>query len=177
MPPFVPNICHSLVVFPLLLVFLLFEDRSCVFALVGPWGNMRYTYVKKCRYSRCPKTSCLHIKPRFSTYNSGLKIKYFIVEWMPGWFCLHISAHFTDVCCQKISKSYKTSFLAWQLMVDSKHFSTGTVNKEIRQREVVAKVKGVPQLLLIQKQTLLLDWNSIQPRAGSFILCLLHRLE
>ena len=41
-------ICHSLVVFPLLLVFLLFEDRSCVFALVGQAGNMRYTYVKKC---------------------------------------------------------------------------------------------------------------------------------
>ena len=90
-------ICHSLVVFPLLLVFLLFEDRSCVFALVGPGGNMRYTYVKKCRYSRCPKTSCLHIKPHFSTYNSGLKIKYFIVEWMPEWLCLHISVHFTDL--------------------------------------------------------------------------------
>ena len=37
------------------------------------------------------------MKPRFSTYNSGLKIKYFIVEWMPEWLCLHISAHFTDV--------------------------------------------------------------------------------
>ena len=35
---------HSLVVFPLLLIFLLFEDRSCVLALVGPGVNMHYTY-------------------------------------------------------------------------------------------------------------------------------------
>ena len=110
MPPFVPNtsgvkvpistsayIHHSLVVFPLLLVFLLSEDRSCVLALVGPGVNMRYTYVKECRYSWCPKTSCLHIQPRFSTCNSGLKVEYFIVEWLQEWLCLHISAHFTDV--------------------------------------------------------------------------------
>ena len=88
---------HSLVVFPLLLVFLLFEDRSCVLALVGPVVNMRYTYVKKCRYSWCPKTSCLHIQPRLSTCNSGLKVEYVIVEWLQEWLCLHISAHFTDV--------------------------------------------------------------------------------
>ena len=69
---------HSLVVFSLLLVFLLFEDPSCVLALVGQGVNMRY--IKECRYSWCPKTSCLHIPPRFSTCNSGLKIEYFIVE-------------------------------------------------------------------------------------------------
>ena len=50
-----------------------------------------------------------------------------------------------------MSLSYKTSFLAGQRMVDSKHFSTGTVTREIRQREVVAKAKEVPKLLLIQK--------------------------
>ena len=88
---------HSLVVFPLLLVFLLFEDRSCVLALVGPVVNMRYTYVKKCRYSWCSKTSCLHIQPRLSTCNSGLKVEYVIVEWLQERLCLHISAHFTDV--------------------------------------------------------------------------------
>lgn len=38
---------HSLVVFPLLLVVLLFEDRSCVLTLVGPGVYMRYMYVKE----------------------------------------------------------------------------------------------------------------------------------
>ena len=48
-----------MVVFPLLLIFLLFKDRVCVLALVGPGVNMRYTYVKECRYSWCPKTPLL----------------------------------------------------------------------------------------------------------------------
>ena len=156
MPPFVTN-TNSLVVYPLLLVFLLFEERSCVFAPFGPGINMRYAYVKEWRHSRCPKSSCLHIQPRFSTYNSGLKIKYLIVEWLQEWLCLHISAHFADVWCQKISDSimslsYKTSLLAWQRMVDSQHFSTSTATREIRQREVIAKAWGVPKLLLIRRQ-------------------------
>ena len=33
-------------------------------------------------------------------------------------------------------------------MVEDKHFSTSTVTREIRQREVVAKAKGVLKLLL-----------------------------
>ena len=54
-------------------------------------------------------------------------------------------------------------------MVDSKHFSTSTVTREIRQREVVAKAKGVPKLLLVQSQSVFFDWNSVQPRAGSLV--------
>ena len=50
-------------------------------------------------------------------------------------------------------------------MVDSKHFSTSTVTREIRQRKVVAKAKGVPKVLLVQRQTVFFDWNSVQPRA------------
>ena len=45
-------------------------------------------------------------------------------------------------------------------MVDSKHFSTSTVSREIRQREVVAQAKGVRKLLLIQRQTVFFDWNA-----------------
>ena len=33
-------------------------------------------------------------------------------------------------------------------MVDGKHFSTSTVTREIKQKEVVAKAKRVPKLLL-----------------------------
>ena len=51
-----------------------------------------------------------------------------------------------------MSLSYKTSLLACQRMVDSKHFSRSTVTREIRQRKVVAKAKGVPKLLLVQRQ-------------------------
>ena len=46
-------------------------------------------------------------------------------------------------------------------MVDSKHFSTSTVTREIRQRKVVAKAKGVPKLLLVQRETVFFDYNSI----------------
>jgi len=58
-------------------------------------------------------------------------------------------------------------------MVGSKHFSTSTVTREIRQREVVAKAKGVPKLLLVQSQSVFFDWNSVQPRAGclSLVCC------
>ena len=140
---------------------------------------MRYTYVKECRYAWCAKTSCLRIQPRFSTCNSGLKVEYVIVEWLQEWLCLHISAHFTVVWCQKISDcivslSYKTSLLTWQRVVGSKHFSTSTGTREIRQREVVAKAKGVPKLLLVQSQSVFFDWNNVQPRAGSlslFLVC------
>ena len=76
-----------------------------------------------------------------------------------------------------MSLSYKTSLLACQRMVDSKHFSTSTVTREIRQRKVVAEAKGVPKLLLVQRQTVFFDWNSVQPRAGSLVPCLLYRLE
>ena len=55
-----------------------------------------------------------------------------------------------------MSLSYKTSLLACQRMVDSKHFSTSTVTREIRQRKVVAKANGVPKLLLVHRQVLLL---------------------
>ena len=59
-------------------------------------------------------------------------------------------------------------------MVDSKHFSTSTVIREIRHREVVAKAKGVPKLLIVQRQSVFFDWNSVQPRADSLVPCLLH---
>ena len=68
-----------------------------------------------------------------------------------------------------MSLSYKTFLLACQRMVDSKHFSTSTVTREIRQKKVVAKAKGVPKLLLVQRQTVNFDWNSVQPRAGSLV--------
>ena len=92
MPPFVPN--TSSVKFPISTSITL---CSCVLALVGPVVNMRYTYVQKGRYSWCPKTSCLHIQPRLSTCNGGLKVEYVIVEWLQERLCLHISAQFTDV--------------------------------------------------------------------------------
>ena len=50
-------------------------------------------------------------------------------------------------------------------MVDSKHFSTSTVTREMRQREVVVKAKRVPKLLLVQSQSvfclkeILADWE------------------
>ena len=77
----------SLVLFPLLLVFLPFEVRSCVLSLVGPGVNVRYTYIKECRYSWCQKAPCLHIQPHFSTHNSGLKVEYLIVKWLQEWLC------------------------------------------------------------------------------------------
>ena len=55
-----------------------------------------WLYFKECRYSWCPKTSCLHIQPRFLTCNSGLKIEYFIAEQLQEWLCLHIPAHFNN---------------------------------------------------------------------------------
>ena len=69
-----------------------------------------------------------------------------------------------------MSLRYKTS-LACQRMVDSKHFSTSTVTREIRQRKVVAEAKGVPKLLLVQRQTVLFNWSSVQPRASSLVPC------
>ena len=63
-------------------------------------------------------------------------------------------------------------------MVDIKHFSNGTVTREIRQREVVAKAKGVPKLLPVQRQTVFFNWNSVQPLAGSlvpFVCCTAKR--
>ena len=76
-----------------------------------------------------------------------------------------------------MSLSYKTSLLTRQRMVESKHFSISTVTREIREREVVAKTKGVPKRPLVQSQSVFFDWNSVQPLAGSLVPCLLHRLE
>ena len=141
-------------------LYFLFFSFSCSLKIVAvcfSWLDQELTCVtrtSKNRYSWCPKTPCFHIQPRFSTDNSGLKVEYFIVEWLQEWLCLHISAHFTNVRCQEISDSimsltYKTSILECQRMVDSKHFSTSTVTREIRQRKVVAKAKGVPKLLRV----------------------------
>ena len=91
------NIHQSLIVFSLLLVFLLSDDRCIGLALFRPGLNMRYTYVKKCCNSWCPETSCLHIQPRFLACNSGLEVENFIVDWLQEWLCFHIFAHLTDV--------------------------------------------------------------------------------
>ena len=69
-----------------------------------------------------------------------------------------------------MSLSYKTSILACQRMVDSKHFSTSTVTRQIRQRKVVAKAKGVRKLLLVKRQTVFFDCKSVQLRASSLSL-------
>ena len=90
------NIHHSLFVFSILLVFLLFEDRCNGLALVRPGVNMRYTYVKKCCNTWCLETY-LHIQSRFLTCDSWLEVKNFIVDWLQEWLCFHIFAHLTDV--------------------------------------------------------------------------------
>ena len=64
---------HSLVVFPLLLVFLFFEDRSCVLALVGPGVNM-------C----CARTSKNAVTPGVQkppAFISSLASRLVTVEW------------------------------------------------------------------------------------------------
>ena len=153
MSPFLPNtmqwcksshfnIHHSLIVFSLLFLFLLSENRCSGLALVGPEVYMRYTHVKKCCNSWCPETSCLYIQRRFLTCNSGLEVENFIVKWLQEWLCFHIFAHFTDVWCQEVPDSvvplgYKASLLAWQSMADCKGLSTGTMTWEIRKSHVV----------------------------------------
>ena len=109
MLPFVPDISGVKVpisTFITLWLYFLFFSFSCSLKIVAvyfPWLDRELTCVT--RTSKNAVTPGVQKPPAFiSSLASrlGLKVEYFIVEWLQEWLSLHISAHFTAVMSEDL---------------------------------------------------------------------------